>query len=341
MAGAIRTTNHPDNQTREGKPWHKVEENYAVALMTAFGEGSLESLSQGTSLREFLAQELRCNGQRILEKFRGTGVNMNQAYIKESSLSPGEAFVKSRKLKKLRRAFELSVAAMELQSVVTREVEKQATKIVPTSTAGGTDDAIRKLINQQVLLEGKVQAALGLSDVSFDRSLTCGMGCKIPSCNSLVDMETEEKPANEDKSTSSDAVKTDLEANALLTGKDDMKARLASIISVTTEQRGHGSSLAASSPQGQEPASMGLARSTFGDALTLTAFNTSHYPRRVSIDAGHARRRASLNMQLQSESLMRMQQMQHLNAKKRFAEVVLSRYAGTVGQPYYKKARFV
>lgn len=48
--------------------WTRAEEEYAAALMVYFLNGALEDVAEGTTLRKFLAERLRCNRRRVSMK---------------------------------------------------------------------------------------------------------------------------------------------------------------------------------------------------------------------------------------------------------------------------------
>lgn len=59
------------SEVRKGK-WTHEEEDYAAALIDHFDNGFL-TLVEGTTLRVFLAEKLRCDPMRITKKFAGDG----------------------------------------------------------------------------------------------------------------------------------------------------------------------------------------------------------------------------------------------------------------------------
>ena len=55
---------------RRGK-WSVPEQDYAKALISAFLEGLMPGVTDGTTLRAFLAQKLNCAPMRITKKLAG------------------------------------------------------------------------------------------------------------------------------------------------------------------------------------------------------------------------------------------------------------------------------
>ena len=96
----------PEEELFYGR-WTKEEEAYALELIRSFGEGTLENVPDGATLRNFLAEKLTCQAKRISKKYEGSDYNGRQRFTRTNAdADANELDAKRRHIAELRKSFE-------------------------------------------------------------------------------------------------------------------------------------------------------------------------------------------------------------------------------------------
>ncbi|CAB9517860.1 expressed unknown protein [Seminavis robusta] len=111
MSGYSNQEDTPKKPLRAGM-WTQEEMVYVNALVKEFRDGALD-LSQGMTLRRFLAERLHCHPKRISKKYEGTGLNGRTGYVGQT-YTPVELNERKIRLELLRGQFLESVENLDL-----------------------------------------------------------------------------------------------------------------------------------------------------------------------------------------------------------------------------------
>ena len=112
--------------------WTKEEETYALELIRSFGEGTLENVPDGATLRNFLAEKLTCQAKRISKKYEGSHYNGRQRFARTNAkANANELDAKRRHIAELRKTFEEARQKSQEKTRQRRSSRKRKQKAPP------------------------------------------------------------------------------------------------------------------------------------------------------------------------------------------------------------------
>jgi len=113
---ASATSSLYDGPLRAGA-WTHEEVEYINVLMEDFRDGALVGVSDGTTLRGYLAKKTHCRVKRVSKKLEGTNYNGRLTFKAKHDLTPQERHFRSARLSFLQAKFEKSWQDLKLREL--------------------------------------------------------------------------------------------------------------------------------------------------------------------------------------------------------------------------------